>query len=93
MEGLIWGEIWTSALLLCQKSEKSLSSCIWPQVLQLRRRVLNSAVAAFAFGNEKSHENFVRIDNVLAEISLNQKSLYPSCSVIQGKITTVSYRL
>jgi len=48
-------------------------------------------MAAFAFGNEKSHENFVRIDNVLAKISLIQKSLDPSCSVIQGKITTGSF--
>jgi hypothetical protein len=49
-------------------------------------------MAAFAFGNEKGHENFVRTDNVLAEISLIQKALKPSCSVIQGKIITVSYR-
>lgn len=40
-------------------------------------------MAAFAFGNEKSHENFVNIDNVLAEISLIQKSLDPSCLVTQ----------
>jgi hypothetical protein len=48
-------------------------------------------MAAFAFGNEKNHENVVRINNVLAEISLIQKSLDPSCAVIQGKITTVSF--
>jgi hypothetical protein len=40
-------------------------------------------MAAFVFGTEKSHENFVRIDNVLAEISLIRKSLDPSFSVIQ----------
>jgi len=40
-------------------------------------------MAAFAFGKEKSHEKFFRIDNVLAEISLIQKSLDQSCSVIQ----------
>jgi hypothetical protein len=76
--GLIWGEIWTSALLLCQKNEKRLSFCIWPQVLRLRRRVLNIAMASFAVVTEKSHENFVRIHNVLAKISLIQKSLDPS---------------
>jgi len=40
-------------------------------------------MAAFAFGSEKCHENFVRVDNVLAEISLVQKSLDPACFVIQ----------
>jgi len=65
------------------ENEKKLSSCVWPRVLRLRRRVLNSAMAAFAFGSEKCHENFVRVDNVLAEISLVQKSLDPACFVIQ----------
>jgi hypothetical protein len=47
-------------------------------VLRLRRRVLNIAIAAFAFVTEKSHENFVRIHNVLAKMSFIQKSFDPS---------------
>jgi hypothetical protein len=76
--GLIWGEIWTSALLLRQKNEKRLSFNIWPQDLRLRRQVLNIAMAAFAFVTEKSHKTFVRIHDVLTKISFIQKSLDPS---------------
>jgi hypothetical protein len=69
--GLVWGEIWTSALLLRQKNEKRLSFYKWPQDLRLRRQVLNIAMAAFAFVTEKSHKTFVKI-------SFIQKSLDPS---------------